>query len=95
MIKYFAKQNYMVDPHTAVGLRATQCVELFSDQSNDMVAATAHPAKFADVLEDILKQPIDRPEAISRALDKPNLSDSLDNDFDDFKDYLLALHSSH
>jgi len=87
-IRQYAQQHYPVDPHTAVGLEVTST--LFRDKkSNDLVVATAHPAKFADVLEDVLQEPVKRPQSILDAMNKTNLSIPLANEFDDFKDYLL------
>ncbi|WP_223670840.1 threonine synthase [Kangiella shandongensis] len=91
IIKQQAQQGYQVDPHTAVGLKAIQDRQPTFGSNNNLVVSTAHPAKFADVLEDILQQPMELPSAITEALHKPNLSKPLSNDFDDFKDYLLAM----
>ncbi|GAA4362654.1 threonine synthase [Kangiella marina] len=88
-IKELDTQGYQVDPHTAVGMHALSKMNV--GQTNNLVVSTAHPAKFADVLEGILQKPISRPSAISECLTKPNLSIRIADDFDDFKEYLLAL----
>ncbi|RDX38188.1 threonine synthase [Kangiella sp. HD9-110m-PIT-SAG07] len=93
-IRHYTQQHYPVDPHTAVGLEAAT-LPFKSENSNDLVVATAHPAKFADVLEKILQEPIERPSSITDAMQETNLSESMDNDFDDFKDYLLGLNTSN
>ncbi len=93
-IRQYAQRHYPVDPHTAVGLEVTGT--LFKDKkSNDLVVATAHPAKFADVLEDVLQEPVKRPQSILDAMNKTNLSKTLSNEFEDLKDYLLNLSDSH
>lgn len=51
----YQKYNYVVDPHTACG---------FADISKDrptVVMSTAHPAKFADVIEKALGKPATHP----------------------------------
>lgn len=91
LIQQQASQGYLVDPHTAVGLQALKLHEPVSAGSHNLVVSTAHPAKFADVLADILQQQIELPDALSQCLSKPNLSSTMDNDFDEFKDYLLTM----
>jgi threonine synthase len=91
IIKQQAQQGYQVDPHTAVALKAIQTQHSESASHNNLVVSTAHPAKFADVLEKILQEPLELPPAITHALNKENLSSDLSNDFDEFKDYLLAM----
>lgn len=95
MIRQQAQLGYFIDPHTAVGLQAIQSQQQAtgseSKAESNLVVSTAHPAKFTDVLEEILQQPVERPSSIKDAMNKINLSTSLNNDFADFKNYLLKL----
>ena len=62
----FAKNGYILDPHTAIGVAAAE------DNSEDRVIclATAHPGKFKDTVEEILNSAIELPDALSSLFDK-------------------------
>jgi threonine synthase len=51
--------------------------------------ATAHPAKFKQIMEEILRQPIPLPPALAEALARPLLSEPLPNDLRALKEKLL------
>lgn len=66
---FYKDHGYILDPHTAVGVKAA---EQFATVGVPMVClATAHPAKFADTVEDALDNPPQAPAAIEGLLDKP------------------------
>ena len=55
--KIKSKKDYILDPHTAVGLLGVQ--KYNSIQKKDtckIVLATAHPAKFGDIVEPIIEK---------------------------------------
>ena len=66
------EEGYLACPHTAVGLEA---VERYRGRSCDaaptLVLATAHPAKFPDVMERALGRPPPRSAALERLRDAP------------------------
>ncbi|MDE2805632.1 MAG: threonine synthase [Gemmatimonadota bacterium] len=71
------RRGIAVDPHTAVGLLGLRR-ELRGrpgasggPRARGVVLATAHPAKFAEVVEPLLGQPIPVPPGIARVLDGP------------------------
>jgi len=93
VIRFQHQKGYQVDPHTAVGIHGFEKTSDLGHQvGHQVVISTAHPAKFSDVLEDVLGTTIERPETITQAINKPNLSSSMDNSFHAFKNYLLALN---
>ena len=51
---------------------------------------TAHPAKFKDVVESILGQPLGLPKELADCAGEPILSKDLANNFADLREYLLA-----
>lgn len=77
--KYYAEENYLLDPHTACGVAA---FETCNQPDEVCVAlATAHPAKFNESIELCgIKQTF--PEQISQLFDKPQYLEvvSADND---------------
>ena len=86
MIKYYHKKyDYLLDPHTAVGV----CVaKEFSSSIPTICLATAHPAKFTDTIESAIGYPALHP--VLESLDSaPTRCDSIDNDCEAVKSYLM------
>lgn len=69
--------GYVLDPHGAVGVRA---LELTSrpDAGPAVVLATAHPAKFNDVMTRALGTPVPLPESLAACLERPHRGGRLD-----------------
>ncbi len=70
--------GYLADPHTAVGYGVMQGRMGLKDVG--ILLATAHPAKFQDVLERNMNIQVPLPEVLSEALAKPSLAEDLPND---------------
>lgn len=64
------EHGYVADPHTAIAYLGTKRVP--ADRPA-VFLATAHPAKFGDVVEPIIGQPVPLPPALEEALSKPRL----------------------
>ncbi|WP_291492793.1 threonine synthase [Desulfurella sp.] len=58
---FYEKYNYIIDPHTACGVKAA-----FSEGKQAVCLATAHPAKFSEVIKDALGFKIDLPEKLAK-----------------------------
>jgi len=88
MRQVFVEENYMLDPHGAVGYRA-----LKADLNTGEVGVfleTAHPAKFTETVESVLgKGTVVLPEKLAEFMKGKKLSIELSTDFEAFKDYLL------
>jgi len=88
MKQVYEKENYMLDPHGAVGYRA-----LKADLKPGEVGVfleTAHPAKFSETVESVLgKGTVTVPEKLAAFMNGEKLSIELSADFADFKNYLL------
>jgi threonine synthase len=82
------KSGYVMCPHTSVGYRAArEC----SDQPGKPVVTlgTAHPVKFREIVEPVIKTKISIPETLQNTLQKEGEIISLDNNFDDFRAFLM------
>ncbi len=92
MIKnIFDKCDYLIDPHTAVGLLGLSKYRLNSKSSKKcIVLATAHASKFSDDVEQIINQQIEFPNQLKAVLNKNKNSIKLENDFESFKEFLLS-----
>jgi threonine synthase len=75
--RVYERSGRIVDPHTAVGWLAWQAYRVQDPDAMGILLSTAHPAKFHHTIEPILGVKIPVPEALQRALQRPNLSQPL------------------
>jgi threonine synthase len=87
---WYERTGYILDPHTAVGvlalekLRATRSTHY----APGIVLATAHPAKFSDVVRRAISIDPPIPAQLQEALDKPGHKIALSNSYEDLKSRL-------
>lgn len=86
-LKYF---GYVMCPHTAVGYIGLQdYLKEQNESAYGVVLATAHPAKFMDVVEEAIDEKISLPDSLQLLLDKEKRTIPLSNSYNDLKEYLL------
>ena len=83
-----SKLGYISEPHAAVAYKALQYSAVEGEFG--VFLGTAHPAKFKEVVESILGQPIGLPKELADCVGEPILSQDLSTDFSDLRSYLLA-----
>lgn len=83
-----SKLGYISEPHAAVAYKALQYSVVEGEFG--VFLGTAHPAKFKEIVESILGQPIGLPKELSDCAGEPILSQDLTNDFSDLRSYLLG-----
>ncbi len=82
--------GYLADPHTAVGILGFETfLKQHSAPCQGIVLATAHPAKFADVVARATGVTSPLPERLAACLTRPKQSRPLANSFEEFKSLLL------
>ncbi len=82
--------NYVACPHTAIGLMGIN--DYLANSQADAIGislATAHPAKFKPLVEDILKQPVDVPQRLAVLANRPKQSISIPANYQAFKESFL------
>ena len=85
------KFGYIADPHTAVGVLGWEAYKSqHPDPAQGLVLATAHPAKFADVVMKAIGTAPPLPERLAAYLKRDKLSLPVSNSYDDFKQFLLT-----
>ncbi len=85
------EHGYLMDPHTAVGYLALRDVLAGEhDSALGVVLATAHPAKFGEVVEPVIGRQIELPPQLAERLEKPVLSEPLARDVAELKRRLLS-----
>ncbi len=82
------KLGYISEPHAAVAYKALQYSA--EDGEFGVFLGTAHPAKFKDVVESILGQPLGLPKELADCAGEPILSKEMSREFADLRAYLLA-----
>ena len=71
MKQEFEDTGYVACPHTATALEAhARLSEARKAERPWIIGATAHPAKFADVVEPVIGQTVDLPPALADVLDR-------------------------
>ena len=83
----YERTGYLLDPHGACAYRALK--ERKKGDEKGIFLATAHPAKFKEVVENCIGKTLEIPERLSEFMRQPKQSISLPNDFDRFKKMLL------
>jgi threonine synthase len=83
--------GYIADPHTAVGVLGWGAYRRdHPEPAQGLVLATAHPAKFADVVARAIGTAPPLPDRLAAYLQRPKLSQPISTAYDDFKQFLLA-----
>nr|WP_320115912.1 threonine synthase [uncultured Desulfuromonas sp.] len=84
---FHQRTGYVLDPHTAVGVRAG---EQLSDPDVPVVClATAHPAKFGDAVQQAIGQDPERPASLDGIEQRDSRCDLIDADTERVKAYLV------
>jgi len=78
-------------PHTACGIEMLEHERRCGSKDDFCVVATAHPAKFDEVVEPLVGHLVEPPPALRAMLERPARSESLEPDYESLKDRLLRL----
>lgn len=81
--------GYLCEPHGAIGYRVL--TQQLQPGETGLFLCTAHPAKFKEVVDDILASNIDLPAPLAKHAAMTLLSEQLDADFAQLKARLLTL----
>lgn len=84
----YRESGYLMDPHGAVGYLALD-EHLTRNPGRGIFLETAHPAKFADIVEPIAGHAVAMPETSKKLFDKKSVSTILPADYTAFKQFML------
>jgi threonine synthase len=86
--RVYQQHGYLLDPHSAIAWLALQ--DRLADEPNacGVFLATAHPAKFREVVEPAIGQHVELPRALADALSRPRHSMSMPADYSALKEFL-------
>ncbi len=86
----YEQQNYLLDPHGAIGYGALKRYLLQNSNEEGIFLETAHPVKFYDVVEPVIEAKVPMPPAISEILHLKKNSIKMPADYPIFMEYLLS-----
>ena len=85
----YEKENYVLDPHGAVGFLSLERYLQSHPRQKGIVLETAHPVKFPDAVESCIGKPIDIPVSVQTIMKKEKMSILIKADYGQLKEYLL------
>lgn len=88
-IRNFKQETgYLLDPHTAVGVRAAK--EVIGKELPVVCLATAHPAKFGDVVVEATGEPVPLPASIASLEGLPTRCARMSADIESIRNFIIA-----
>jgi threonine synthase len=88
--RVYREQGYLLDPHGAIAWLALQQRLAQSPRATGVFLATAHPAKFREVVEPAIGQAVPLPATLAEALARPRRSARLQVDYAALVDLVLS-----
>lgn len=88
MKEIYTQYNYVADPHGAVGYLGSKTYLKENPNAHCVFLETAHPTKFLDVVEAVIKEKQPLPEQIQSVIHKEKVSIEIST-YEDLKAYLL------
>lgn len=86
--RIYKEYGYVLDPHAAVGMYATEEVLRTNPDLDAIVLHTAHPAKFGEVVSPFIGQEVPLPKALADCLTRVKQPPTLPVDYDEVVRYL-------
>ena len=86
----FQKNNYVLDPHGAVGLLGLRQYLGSNKKNTGIFLETAHPCKFKSVVEETLSCQLELPDKLKTFMQREKQAIKMKADFKELKGYLLA-----
>jgi len=85
------EHGYLLDPHGAIGwLAVNDELRASPDDAVGVFLATAHPAKFREVVEPAIGQAVPLPKVLADAITRPRYSTKLSSDYADLRALLRS-----
>jgi threonine synthase len=87
----YQRTGYILDPHGAAGYRALKQYLPVKPGLPGVFLETAHPGKFNETVEEVIKSPVEIPERLKQASSKKKSSIQLSSGFSGFREFLLNI----
>jgi len=89
--KVYKRYRYLLDPHGAVGYLSLEQYLKKDPELKGFFVETAHPVKFYDVVEPLIREKIPLPPSVGDVMDKFKITTKIDVSYPVLKDFLLQL----
>ena len=86
----YQRHGYLLDPHSAIAWLALQEALATDPGARGVFVATAHPAKFREVVEPAIGRAVPLPPALAEAIARPRHAISMDVDYATLAEFLRA-----
>lgn len=86
-----SRYGALICPHTATATAVLARMRARGDRRDFAVVATAHPAKFEEVIEPLIGRRIDVPPALAALLDRPSRSEPIAANYTALRERLISL----
>jgi threonine synthase len=86
-----SRYGTLVCPHTATATAVVGRMRARGDRRDFAVVATAHPAKFDDVIEPLIGRKVEVPPTLAALLGRPSRSEPVAANYTAFRERLIAL----
>ncbi len=87
----YTETGYLLDPHGACAYQALK--DRLEENENGIFLETAHPAKFAETVENIIGKPVEIPAKLQEFMKGTKKSIAMTREFDAFKKYLMDIQN--
>jgi threonine synthase len=88
MLEIYKNTNYVADPHGAVGYLGSKAYLNANPNAHCVFLETAHPTKFLDVVEEVIKEEQALPKQIQSVMGRKKVATQIST-YDDLKSFLL------
>ncbi|MGB1308944.1 MAG: threonine synthase [Oceanihabitans sp.] len=88
MLEIYNNYNYVADPHGAVGYLGCKAYLQENPNAHGVFLETAHPTKFLDVVEEVIKQKQELPKQIQAVMHKEKVATKIGS-YNELKSFLL------
>ena len=88
MLDIYNKYGYIADPHGAVGFLGCKAYLEENPDAHCIFLETAHPTKFLDVVENVIKTKVALPQQIEAVMHKEKVAKKISS-YEELKDFFL------
>jgi threonine synthase len=88
--KVHQESGYLCDPHGATGYQAARSFLDAHSGFTGIFLETAHPAKFREIVEEVIGEPVEVPERLEKYIMRNKQSVMINPAYADFKEYLSS-----
>jgi threonine synthase len=90
MASVYRRHGYVLDPHSAIAWLSLQDALSQDPDAHGVFLATAHPAKFREIVEPAIGQPVPLPPELADALSRPRQSISMPAEYSALERFLRS-----